>query len=1126
MKSASTNTFNDGLVRDLNELTTSDKVMTYCLNGTLVTFNGNEFSLQNDMGNARIGTAYLPDGYVPVGMKEYGGIIYVASYNPQTKKGQIGSFPSPKRLYIDESNKGSEGVIKLANIIDWRDVYIDGSITPVKYPFIKNDYYGGEITDDILHNGDWFALASNIGTNYNDLINNNILSIDLAVKTKNRLIPIESTSSKIPFTNIEESSEEIQEALQNRLEKILTTPEYNNLNIFNSKYSGSLYYILNYKTLEDWNIVTQVSKGENGFTLTYTPNCIINNSEVTFEGAVYEDLNNSSKYTDITDIIDDKKIPTQTIALNESINGYLIPYTNYGVLERLKLGINYTYGELDDGLDKLTEYYYEYKQGSNPEEDYIYLRIGYQYLSWTDDTFDGLKLKFYDLDYPDRYNKIITETGEIKKKNPLFTLDINPSEGIFNRSKILYFKEGFIKNKIYIVDIYKIINGDETLVSTKTMYTSPIINSIGYNNYSCPINFITNNNYSIINEETYYSTQSKDDKEVREYIDTEISIDKLRNIYKDGKQPITYIKHIDKYKLDASLASFNTSINSNIYSNDELCVTVKPDISYTASVNPINNSNIQIEDNSIEITDNELTLTQYKYIYATLTQKPYNGSVKQLRRAFNPLNLENSDIGTRMVANPISYMNGSDRNNYSEAFNTDSCSRVIHIFGLDDAGNCVIENGKGTPINEGKNNDIAYYNSLSECCDSLNPNNDKATMCFGYSYKSWRDDKGNPYSIIYEGTGRDSESADDAKGIEPNKNFFRFNNRGDGSTGYDPCINYSGAKKDNNQAIDIYTDFYYQFVALKTYDPLNYSDGYKDSSNWAVIDLFRYGNSTSGRGEESTIRYDSFICDIAYAAYVYFSQILVPVRIDSNKNVWTIDNIIEDDRDIKVNVNIIFNKNDNSIIEYNGKDYLDIISKWNIQEDGINDTKFISYIINDNLSFSIDNKCDILSSVKNIYILGKDPFMPDLEIDEDKIYLLKLGDNENEKINNLLNLPTIIDDISLVKDVKMEGTTVIEDPKIEEFNHIAKIGETSGATLSYLRDWLVPESHYTKQLSDFNPLYVRLGTKGIGTTNAVKQIIYSQWDNMMGENGHKEPGPLFIHFGFSDKSSYLSRSYN
>jgi len=49
------------------------------------------------MGNRRVDNAFLPPGYEPVGMKEYGGIIYVAAYNPITNHSQVGSFPSPER---------------------------------------------------------------------------------------------------------------------------------------------------------------------------------------------------------------------------------------------------------------------------------------------------------------------------------------------------------------------------------------------------------------------------------------------------------------------------------------------------------------------------------------------------------------------------------------------------------------------------------------------------------------------------------------------------------------------------------------------------------------------------------------------------------------------------------------------------------------------------------------------------------------------------------------------------------------------------------------------------------------------------------------------------------------------
>ena len=96
-KQVAVNTFQNGLVMDINPLVTPNQYMTHCLNGTLVTFNGNENALQNDMGNGRVETAMLPEGYIPMGTCSFGGIIYIASYNPEKKLSQIGCFPSPER---------------------------------------------------------------------------------------------------------------------------------------------------------------------------------------------------------------------------------------------------------------------------------------------------------------------------------------------------------------------------------------------------------------------------------------------------------------------------------------------------------------------------------------------------------------------------------------------------------------------------------------------------------------------------------------------------------------------------------------------------------------------------------------------------------------------------------------------------------------------------------------------------------------------------------------------------------------------------------------------------------------------------------------------------------------------
>jgi len=99
-KESGTNNFDGGLVSDLSALTTPHNVLTDALNAAIITMNGNELSLQNDMGNISLvdpegGTVQLTNGFIPIGIKENGGIIYVVSYNPTTLQTEIGSFPSP-----------------------------------------------------------------------------------------------------------------------------------------------------------------------------------------------------------------------------------------------------------------------------------------------------------------------------------------------------------------------------------------------------------------------------------------------------------------------------------------------------------------------------------------------------------------------------------------------------------------------------------------------------------------------------------------------------------------------------------------------------------------------------------------------------------------------------------------------------------------------------------------------------------------------------------------------------------------------------------------------------------------------------------------------------------------------
>lgn len=144
------NTFAEGLVMDFAPDNTQATTLTSALNATLLTFNGNEMSLQNDMGNGRVETAYLPEGYVPVGTCEFGDIIYIVSYNPITNKSQIGCFPSPER------NISSEEINSAKELLSWRD-FQEGNDTPtgsLKTRSVKKIIYG----EKYLNPGDKYII--------------------------------------------------------------------------------------------------------------------------------------------------------------------------------------------------------------------------------------------------------------------------------------------------------------------------------------------------------------------------------------------------------------------------------------------------------------------------------------------------------------------------------------------------------------------------------------------------------------------------------------------------------------------------------------------------------------------------------------------------------------------------------------------------------------------------------------------------------------------------------------------------------------------------------------------------------------------------------------------------------
>lgn len=117
MRKTTKNTFSDGLNLDLHPIVTPNTVLTDNLNGTFITYNGNEFCLQNDRGNTKV--AGLEDGFIPIGAKQYGGIIYIVSVNDNGLT-EIGTYPG-----VDWNE--NEGVLDYTMYTQLGNLYTDSS---------------------------------------------------------------------------------------------------------------------------------------------------------------------------------------------------------------------------------------------------------------------------------------------------------------------------------------------------------------------------------------------------------------------------------------------------------------------------------------------------------------------------------------------------------------------------------------------------------------------------------------------------------------------------------------------------------------------------------------------------------------------------------------------------------------------------------------------------------------------------------------------------------------------------------------------------------------------------------------------------------------------------------------
>lgn len=167
-KHETSNQFKDGLMMDVHPLQTPNTVLTDCLNGTFITYNGNEYVLQNDMGNFKLSKCKLKENYIPVGTASYGDILYIASYNPIDKKFELGSYPSPLQWNSSEENSKRT----LYSIIDQAKANVEGDEYNFKYSDLSKNARSVVFSDPKLklEPGDEYKITTEANSSIEDII--------------------------------------------------------------------------------------------------------------------------------------------------------------------------------------------------------------------------------------------------------------------------------------------------------------------------------------------------------------------------------------------------------------------------------------------------------------------------------------------------------------------------------------------------------------------------------------------------------------------------------------------------------------------------------------------------------------------------------------------------------------------------------------------------------------------------------------------------------------------------------------------------------------------------------------------------------------------------------------------
>ena len=460
------NTFENGIIMDLEPLKVPKSSLTNALNATLLTFNDNENSLQCDMGNGRVETAYLPSGYVPIGTTSLGGIIYIVSYNPIDKKCQIGSFPSPERNIT--SNKLGESGLSLYN-----GLFVDNNGDIIR------TLYKGLLCNFTLNPGDKFLVQGSCKEKtegdkdknkdeyehisyYVDKqsnINEEWLTLELATLDSNgRLIYLKD------LNKYDHPSNGRQYILKVKKDNSINTPTQNvddyryiigaDYNIFNTKISGQLYLVAQLNVPDSfnvtYNIIDKVTYNEKDYYVTEII-CTILPSDypIHIEIEEFQDKNQKPLNIDGYKVVrDNNKIKiTKIIPADTGTSIKLTPILPFGRCLWLQTTLYIDASLINSG--KMTSDTWRYYKNETSMD----INFSLDLYPYEGETIDEVKMVF--IPYTKFYSGYqMPEPEELYKDNSYYSYILPKQKAYSGTHNVnIVFNNNFEENSLYLVKI-------------------------------------------------------------------------------------------------------------------------------------------------------------------------------------------------------------------------------------------------------------------------------------------------------------------------------------------------------------------------------------------------------------------------------------------------------------------------------------------------------------------------------------------------------------------------------------------------------------------------------------------------------------------------------------------------